>query len=460
MISSNQVKGFYSNQKSLFFFLVLIVAGFLIGSAVTFLPPFMIIIVGGLAFSLIILYKYPEIGLVFYATSLGFIEPIFNSLGVPSGLRALPIALLLVTMLVFFLLREKRGIKLGGVHYVGLCIGAILCIGFLWTPSPNYGLWKVEAYMLYSLLLLLSTSLFAGENERLVRIIYTAAFLGVIFSFVGLYTISAGDSQEWGRLTIGSFDPIWLARAMGVSFLALLMLFEITRSKVMKIFILVFLFCLVFLIFNTGSRGPTFSLFLTLLFYFAFFLKRPLIQKVVIIAIVGIIICAAFIFMPQEAQDRFNLFSFSESEQGTDYSTGRMPLFSSALLAFYSHPFFGLGTGGFSYHYCSHDTRLYPHNLFLEMGSELGILGIGLIIFFICLNFKVIFHIFKNNRRINQANFLSVWGALIFLFEFGGSMVSGDLMSNKLLFFGSGFMWAAYTTYQMKEGSEGLKCGR
>lgn len=175
------------------------------------------------------------------------------------------------------------------------------------------------------------------------------------------------------------------------------------------------------------------------------------------IAIVGVIICVAFLSMPQTAQDRYNFFSFSASEQGTDYTTGRMPLFTSAFLACKSHPLFGLGTGGFSFHYFSVDTRLYPHNLFLEMGSELGILGIGLIIFFLCLNFRMIFSIFRKHRRITRDNFPLVWGALVFLFEFCGSMVSGDLMANKLLFLGSGFMWTAYMTDKMKKRSEGLE---
>ena len=443
-------------SKILLYIAPVLLALFFAGS-ILFLNTTYFIALVGIIVILPILVIYPELGLIFYATSLCFVDPIFDSIGVPSGLRALPIALLLVTLLIFFTVREKRGLTLGGVHGVGICIGIMLFIGLLWTPSPNYGMWKVEAYMLYSLLLLLGTALFVGERERLARIIYTAAFLGIVFSFMGLYTISTGGSQGWDRLTIGTFDPIWLARGMGVFSLALLMLFEITRSQVMKIFLLVFLFCLVFLIFNTASRGPTFSLFLTLLFYFVFFLKRPLIQKAVIIALVSVIICTAYMFMPQESLARYDFFSFSASEQGTDYTTGRTPLFSSALLAFKSHPLFGLGTGGFSFHYFSVDTRFYPHNLFLEMGSELGILGIGLIIFFICLNFRIIFHIFKNNRRITRDNFPLVWGALIFLFEFCGSMVSGDLMSNKLLFLGSGFMWTAYMTDKMKERSEGLE---
>ncbi|MEB2309925.1 MAG: O-antigen ligase family protein [Candidatus Brocadiaceae bacterium] len=438
----------YYNIVLYFAFILL---AFFFAGAILFLKFTYFIALMGVSVVIPVLILYPELGLIFYATSLGFVDPIFDSLGVPSGLKALPIALLMVTLLVFFVLRQKKGLAFGGVHLIGIGIGIILFAGLLWTHSPNYGMWKVQAYMLFSLLLLLGTALFVDERERLKRIIYTAAFLGVVFSFLGLYTISVGGSQKWDRLTIGSFDPIWLARGLGVFSLALLMVFEITRSQGMKIFTLVFLFCLVFLILSTASRGPTFSLFLTLLFYFLFFFKKPLVQKVVFVAIVGIIVCVAFIYMPQEVRDRYNFFTFSASEQGTDYTTGRTPLFTSAFHACKSHPLLGLGTGGFSSYYSLVDTRQYPHNLFLEMGSELGILGLGLIICFLCLNFRMIFHIFKNNRRITQNNFPLIWGALIFFFEFCSSMVSGDLMANKLLFLGSGFMWAAYVTDKIKE---------
>ncbi|MCF6156667.1 MAG: O-antigen ligase domain-containing protein [Candidatus Brocadia sp.] len=447
-------------QSNIVLYFSFILLALFFAGTILFLKPTYFIALVGILVALPLVVLYPGVGLVFYATSLGFVDPIFDSLGVPSGLRALPIASLLVILLVFFIIREKKGLTLGGVHFVGIGIGIILFTGLLWTRSPNYGMWKVQAYMLYSLLLLLGTALFVGERERLKRIIYTAAFLGVVFSFMGLYTISAGEMQKWGRLTIGSFDPIWLARGMGVFSLALLMLFEITRSQIMKIFLLTFLFCLMFLILSTASRGPTFSLFLTLLFYFLFFFKKPLVQKVVFIAIVGIIICVAFIYMPQEVRDRYNFFTFSASEQGTDYTTGRMPLFTSAFHACKSHPLLGLGTGGFSSYYSLVDARQYPHNLFLEMGSELGILGLGLIICFLCLNFRMIFSIFRKHRRITQDNFPLVWGALIFFFEFCSSMVSGDLMANKLLFLGSGFMWTAYMTDKVKERTEGLKGGR
>jgi len=51
---------------------------------------------------------------------------------------------------------------------------------------------------------------------------------------------------------------------------------------------------------------------------------------------------------------------------------GRMQAQEHALNLFASHPFAGIGLGGFA----PNDARLYPHNLPLEIASETGMLGI------------------------------------------------------------------------------------
>ena len=54
-------------------------------------------------------------------------------------------------------------------------------------------------------------------------------------------------------------------------------------------------------------------------------------------------------------------------------SNGRSDLWSQAIQAFSTHPFVGLGTGGFA---SVNPADLYPHNILLEVGSELGLVGL------------------------------------------------------------------------------------
>src|SRR5204863_7839049 len=54
-------------------------------------------------------------------------------------------------------------------------------------------------------------------------------------------------------------------------------------------------------------------------------------------------------------------------------SNGRSALWAEAYKAFGLHPLAGIGTGGFS---VVEPAELYPHNLLLETGVELGVVAV------------------------------------------------------------------------------------
>lgn len=88
-------------------------------------------------------------------------------------------------------------------------------------------------------------------------------------------------------------------------------------------------------------------------------------------------------------------------------------------------PIFGVGFGG----YPDYANKNYPHNLFLEILCELGL--VGFIVISICL---VIFWI--NRRKINMVRFRTLNKAYLFLLFtvfFMRSMISGDLTGNIVL---------------------------
>ncbi len=62
-------------------------------------------------------------------------------------------------------------------------------------------------------------------------------------------------------------------------------------------------------------------------------------------------------------------------------SNGRSGLWSSAIATFSQHFGLGLGTGGFAAQTAAiSDGVQYPHNLFLEVASELGIVGLAALV--------------------------------------------------------------------------------
>src|SRR5207248_8364655 len=65
------------------------------------------------------------------------------------------------------------------------------------------------------------------------------------------------------------------------------------------------------------------------------------------------------------------------TENGDSFSNGRLHLWGQAWRAFTSHPFLGIGTGGFG---AINPIELYPHNILLETAAELGVIGLLLVL--------------------------------------------------------------------------------
>jgi hypothetical protein len=131
--------------------------------------------------SAFILLKYPEFGLVFYTTSLGLLDPLAEAVGIPEGLRAFPLAIMIAVSLAIHLIREKKWIGVRRVYLLPLSFLFLLIVGLLWTEATGYGLHKVQAFVLYNMLAFFGVAVFAGEEERLRRMVSAGVYLGLIF---------------------------------------------------------------------------------------------------------------------------------------------------------------------------------------------------------------------------------------------------------------------------------------
>ena len=89
----------------------------------------------------------------------------------------------------------------------------------------------------------------------------------------------------------------------------------------------------------------------------------------------------------------------------------------------------GVGTGGYGFYYLNWDLRMYPHNLFLELLSEVGLIGFTL---FSIMLYKVWRLLIKrwNYYERHKLNFL----ISLFLFGFITSMTSLELPNQYILF--------------------------
>ena len=426
--------------------------GAIIGVAAAELqPPILIALVAG-PLGLFLLVRYLEVGLIYYATFFGLfrsglIGPIYNLVDIPSSLRAPLIGILFAVAAISFVIMKKppRLVSMGGTQIAALLLGLVLFLGLVWTPAPEYGLLKAKTYLLSALLLLFGVALLSGELARLKRMIYVAAFLGIVFCFWGLAVAFTHQPDMWNRSILGICNPIWLARSMGVFAISLVMVGQVAKRPVVKVLMWAMAGGLTFVILYTGSRGPAFSLLLVLLVYLLFLSKRPLWQAVLLAVVGGFVLYAIVLELPSGAQIRFLYPTDPTSDAGMSFIV-RREYWRQAFDLFLSHPIIGVGTGGFSYHVFGLDVQEYPHNLFLEVASELGILGVACLLAFLLASFRMVYKVFPKGMAISNQNLPAIWGIAVFLFALVNSMVSGDITGNALLWFSSGFMLATYAT--------------
>lgn len=128
-----------------------------------------------------------------------------------------------------------------------------------------------------------------------------------------------------------------------------------------------------------------------------------------------------------------------------------------AQRAFMRSPILGIGTGGFSSLIAKRDTRWYPHNIFLEIALENGILGLVTFVSFIIITLwyglRIILNRFISSFNLN----LAAIALAIFVFGFLNAQVSGDVTMNTHMWFASGMIVSIYFSTDMRKDQNSIK---
>lgn len=184
-------------------------------------------------------------------------------------------------------------------------------------------------------------------------------------------------------------------------------------------------------VFLSGERTPLFNLFLFLILILLFFQKyRKYLIKMFLILSVILLICLQF---NPTAKIRMIDYSFAQISQTKlpylPYSKEHEKIYTTSLMMFAENPLFGLGTNTFRYQcnkqkYVSeaNSCSSHPHNYYIQLLSEGGIIGfLFIFLFFFNLTliiFKKIIQLTLNNDNpeIHKKKLVSAILLFIFLF--------------------------------------------
>jgi len=263
------------------------------------------------------------------------------------------------------------------------------------------GLVKVLKYFL---LFIATIDYFRSEEKVKKFLLFT---LGVCFvsSLNGIVQYIIGvDAIRWRTIDIldrlyrvsssfrhpndfGAYLVIVLTILMGLSF---------SRGRLFKERILLSIvsapaaFCL----FATKSRGAWLA-FIAAMLYLAIIKSKRL-----FVIILLIIIISPF-FLPGPVKDRFSDFTTIGEKGGTVWE--RIMLWKGTLAMVREHPYLGFGVNTYTKVFPKYKPAEYPdvrytHNSYLQMASEIGIIGSGLFIIFL------LSIIISSSRRLRLLN--------------------------------------------------------
>ena len=122
----------------------------------------------------------------------------------------------------------------------------------------------------------------------------------------------------------------------------------------------------------------------------------------------------------------------------------RKTRFTNALRLWLTTPLIGAGIGSFAYFYPADQFRVYPHNMILEVLSELGVIGLFLWLGMIAIALSGLF----KTQQWREPMVIMALG--FFTFTFLNAMISGDIVSNRLLFTSLGALVATTGLWKSK----------
>lgn len=279
-------------------------------------------------------------------------------------------------------------------------------------PTSDYGINKVETFLTLSLASALAASLLR-DAETVVMFGRVWLIAGLILSVFALFGYTGT-----GRADVFESNPIWLARAIASA--AVIAVWLWWQKRAPAPLMLLALAILIGGIFASGSRGPLLGMTIGVV-VIALVITRMKFRRVVTVLVLGAAATVALQTLP--------LFSGSRLDSvlsGDNSDQSRQLFWTITPPVIQAHPF-GVGFGNWAYYAGPPPQFLWPHDIFLEVFTELGVpLGI----FFVAMTTLVYVRLLRSVRR-NPVALLTLG---LLACETASVSVSGDLNARTFFF--------------------------
>jgi O-antigen ligase len=317
----------------------------------------------------------------------------------------------------------------------------VVAASYLYTPAPQYGGVKLMRVLIIGTFFLLAPLYLINSEEDLRHFALTFVLLGVAQTFLLFLRADqlSGPAASTEDVDVTRIGAGWL---IGMAIL-LLLFFDVVESPFWRRTLRLFAIpCLIAGLMTSAARGAVFATTVTAIFLFFKAYKGRSKGAVIILAAFGFL-CAgvAFYFLRGMGNGKYTdkldeLIQLSEGHDTSGSAGKRLAFYVAAIHEIPQRPLEGLGVGGWSVYYFGKDERAYPHDIWLEIGTEEGLIGI-----FAFGVFLLMMH--RANRALMDltGTHFAVFSGLL-LFMLVATTFSGDLDDDRLIWLWSGMSLA------------------
>ena len=282
---------------------------------------------------------------------------------------------------------------------------------------------------------IISWCIFAGifvinTPERARRFVVAGIVFGVFVATVAIYRFATG-SVDIRQLTGGLSEGYHrLGRSTGVLVVIGIVTLPYTKTLWQKARVACLLVVAFAGLVASGQRAPWVALPLTAVALFVFHTKRKTwriagLSKSYLLkgTLVVVALAWGFLYFTDRGQyvaDRFEAVHFTSS------SNTRLYMYEQSLDRFAEDPVLGIGFGRFSRE-TGLDIWRHPHNLFIEILLELGVVG------FLLLAFLLFWWLNSRSREMVGGSWTMVVLSAMFWFYLANAMISGSITDNRVL---------------------------
>ena len=405
------------------------------------MPILQVTIIFSLMFLAVIIFKFPEVGLVLCVVGgsyiKGIIQPIIGAIDITAYL-------FIVTYFSIFLHRsiKKKKILIPPPEInIWISLFIMMLLGsLLYTPLPKQGIEIFFRFTFLDVSMMYMVYIWAIDTDKIERILYIFSGISITYGLLLVIAIFFLNNNYFYnyRGAFISTPPIAVAINLAAGILITLLVKNLIEQKHIRGLLTLLAILSTIALIALNSRGPLIA-FLGGVFSIIFLIGKERKKYIFLFLKLAGALSIIFIFLPKEYTSRYSLLTNLESSS----ISARLSAWRFVVDHFSEWFFKGAGLFGYAYYSYPENTTYsifgnYPHNIFLDVFADVGFFGL---LFFLGTIGFLFYKGFKICRITNyRFRILSLSSFIAFIVFMINALFSASLIGSRPIWFFGGII--------------------